>query len=411
MTSKAQEDDIKPSSERVIRLAAVAAVVSIILGAAIFSLPVEKTNDTRDFSEFYCAAQIVTNGLGTRLYDIGLQSQFISRVAAVHTFYNHPPFESLVFVPLTIFSYPTAFRIWTLVNLTLLVVAAWLVESRMKVSLAVSQWTGIHADFGLVLVLFLTFAPATTSLLIGQDSMLMLFVYTVVFVLLRRSAQFAAGCVLALGLFKFQLVLPFALILTARRKWSFLIGFLTIGGLLVLISITISGFQVLSGYPRFLLFDSSYQQVAGFQPEFMPNIRGIVYLLLNRWIRSSSLNILVLVLSVFTMWFAAKKWRDEQFGLSFSTAVIATLLTSYHLYNYDVTLLLLSLAIACSELGQQKRLRTSSPLLPGVLIVILIHPLHTVLVKQSIYALMFVPIFVLYLLICRMTEFVPEEPK
>ena len=402
---------IKPTSERLIRLAAVVAVAAVIFGAAIFSLPAEKNDDTRDFSEFYCAAQIVANGLGGRLYDIGLQSQFISRVAAVHTFYNHPPFESLIFVPFTAFSYRTAFRVWTLASLTLLMVAAWLIESRLKVSLAIAQWTGIHADFGLVLVLFLTFAPATTSLLIGQDSMLILFIYTLVFVLLQRSAQFAAGGVLALGLFKFQLILPFACILLARRKWAGLAGFASVGGLLILVSVAISGFQVLHEYPRFLLFDSNYQQVAGFQPEFMPNIRGIVYLLLSRWIRSSVLNILVLVLSVFTVWSASKSWRDERFGLSFSTAVIATLLTSYHLYNYDVTLLLLPVAIVFSELAQQKRLRANSPLLPVVLIIIFIHPLHTVLVKHAIYALMFFPVFVLYLLTHRMTEFARGESK
>jgi Glycosyltransferase family 87 len=360
--------------------------VAIIFGAAIFSLPAEKNDDTRDFSEFYCAAQIVANGLGARLYDISLQSEFISNVAAVHTFYNHPPFESLIFVPFTAVSYRTAFRVWTFISLTLLVLAAWTIESRMKVSFAIAQWTGIPADFGLVLVLFLTFAPATTSLLIG------------------RNAQFAAGCVLALGLFKFQLVLPFAFILLMRRKWPALAGFASVGGLLILVSVAISGVQVLEAYPTFLLLDTNYQQVAGFQPEFMPNIRGFLYLLFNRWIPPTLLNILVLVLSVLTLWFAARRWRDEQFGFSFSTAVIATLLASYHLYNYDVTLLLLPVMVTCSDLAHQKRLLAGSSLLSAVLIIIFIHPLHTVLVKHAIYALMFAPVLVLFLLTLRMNE-------
>jgi Glycosyltransferase family 87 len=305
------EAEIGPTAERMLRLSAVSAVVAIILGAALFSLPTDKNEDTRDFSQFYSAGQMVSNGLGSRLYDIGLQAQFISRVAAVHTFYNHPPFQSLLFVPFTLFTYRTAFRLWTLVSLGLFVGAAWLIESTTKVSVALSQYTRIPADFGLVLVLFLTFAPATTCLLIGQDSMLMLFIYTLVFLLLRRNAGFYAGCVLAIGLYKFQVILPFVFILLLRRKWSSLAGFSAVGGLLVFISAAISGFQVLSGYPRFLLFDRSYQSVAGFQPEFMPNIRGIVYLLLNRWVAPWLLLILVLVLSLFTMWFAAKRWRDD----------------------------------------------------------------------------------------------------
>ena len=246
----------------------------------------------------------------------------------------------------------------------------------------------------------------------------MLFIYTVVFVLLKRNAQFAGGCVLALGLFKFQLILPFVLVLLARRKWPFLTGFALVGGLLILLSVAISGFQVLGAYPRFLLFDSTYQRFAGFQPEFMPNLRGIISLLFGRWMAPSLLLTVVAILSAFMLWFAAHKWRDDQFGLSFSSAVIATLLTSYHLYNYDVTLLLLPMAVACGELAQQKRLVTSPRRLAVTLIIILIHPLHSVLVQNSIYALMFVPLTVLFLVIIRQNDssqrnagVEPDEPE
>jgi Glycosyltransferase family 87 len=382
----------------------VVVVVAIIVGSAMFSIPTDKDADTRDFSEFYCAAQIVANGLGPKLYDIGLQSQFISRVAAVHTFYNHPPFQTLLFVPFTAFNYRVASRLWIVMSLSFLVAAAWLIESRTKVSLAIWDHTKIRADFGLVLVLFTTFAPATTCFLIGQDSMLVLLIYTVVFLLLRRNAGFFAGCVLALGLFKFQLVLPFALIFLARRKWSTLTGFAIVGCLLIIVSIGISGLQVLREYPRFLLFDKDYQAVAGFHPEFMPNIRGISFLLFNRWISSGLLLILVLMLSVLTVWFTAKRWRDDQFGLSFSAGVVAALLTSYHLYNYELTLLLLPVAITCGELARQKRLRLCSPILPAVLGILLIHPLHTALVRYAVYALMFIPVFALFVTTVRMTQ-------
>src|SRR5215831_3135294 len=187
---------------------AVTAVVTVVIVAALFTLPREKSNDTHDFSEFYAAAQIVANGLGHNLYSIDLQTQFISRVAAVHAFYERPPFESLIFLPFTFFNYGTAFMLWTVLSLSLLAGTTWIIESQTKASLAVSLYTGIQADFGLLYVLFLTFGPATTCLLIGQDSMLVLLVYTLVFVLFRGNAPFAAGCVLALGLFKFQFRLP-----------------------------------------------------------------------------------------------------------------------------------------------------------------------------------------------------------
>jgi Glycosyltransferase family 87 len=402
---------LNTTAERVIRAAAVLVVVAIIVGAALLSIPSDKNADTRDFSEFYGAAQIVADGMGARLYDTDLQSQFISRVAAFHTFYQHPPFQTLVFLPLIQFSYRAAFRLWILVSLLLLVGAAWLLESQTRVSLALSHYARMNADFGLVVVAFLTFAPATTCLLIGQDSMLMLFIYTLVFLLLKRNSPVFAGCVLALGLYKFQLIMPFVLILLARRKWSTLAGFSTVAGLLVVISIAISGFQVVGTYTRLLLFSATDQTGASSPPEFMPNIRGIVYLLLHRWVAPSVLLILVGVLSVITLWLTARRWRDDQFELSFSAAIIATLLTSYHLLNYDLTLLLLPVGIACGELAKQKRLRAAFPLLPAGLMILLIHPLHTVLVRYAVYALMFIPVFALFVATLRLTEPAQEITK
>src|ERR1035441_4763359 len=111
-------------TQRVIRLLAVLAVVSLIVGIALLSFPVQK-NDTAnvvDFSSFYCAAQIVRQGLGRDLYDLKTQVEFQLKVASVHAFYNHPPYEALLFVPLTYFSYRTAYIIWTFASLGLLVV-------------------------------------------------------------------------------------------------------------------------------------------------------------------------------------------------------------------------------------------------------------------------------------------------
>ncbi len=102
---------------------------------------------------------------------------------------------------------------------------------------ALSQYArGVRIDFGLLLVIFLTFAPTMDCLLIGQDSVLVLLVYTLVFVALKRNREFAAGCLLACGLFKFHLVLPFAIIFLLRRRWSFVLGFSTIASLLFLLA-------------------------------------------------------------------------------------------------------------------------------------------------------------------------------
>ena len=77
-----------------------------------------------------------------------------------------------------------------------------------------------------------------------------------------------------------------------------------------------------------------------------------------------------------------------------SAAVLASLLAGYHLYNYDLTLLLLPISILCGELARQGR-SLFRPVLLVALIALFVPPLHRLLLLHSIYALMFVPILLL----------------
>ena len=364
------------------------------------SFPARK--DTLDFSQFYAAGQIVRQGLGRDLYDFRTQMQFQSRLARVHTFYSHPSFEALLFAPFTFTNYRAAYTLWTIATLGLLVCAVLLLETYAKVSLALSEYTGIRSDFGLVLVVFLTFAPVTTCILIGQDSILLLVVYTLVFVLLKRGAGFRAGCVLACGLFKFQFIVPFVLILLMLRKWTVIQGFVLIGSMLVMVSVAISGVPVLIAYPKLLLFDQTFQQLGG--GEYIPNIRGILHVI-SRGQGGVALNLLVAAASLLALWLAAKNWCEEELPFSFSTAVVATLLASYHLYTYDLTLLLLPIALVCGELAQRKRLRSSPPPFTAALVLLFVPPLHLWLIVHGLYALMCVPIAVLFYWTMRLTQF------
>jgi len=368
------------------------------------AFPTQKGDDHRDFSQFYCAAQIVRQGLGSDLYNIRTQSEFQSKLASVHVFYNHPPFEVLLFLPLTFVSYRAAYILWTLLGVGLLLCAAAMIESFTRITLIVWQYSRVRVDFGLVFFLFLTFSPATVCLLLGQDSMLMLLIYTGVFVLMSTGAEFRAGCLLALGLFKFQLIVPFALVLLLRRKWSVAWGFAVIGSLLILLSIGMSGVKVLTAYPRFLLFESRYQQIAGFAPEYMPNIRGALYLLFHRSLGSLGFNILVAGVSALVLWVAAKNWRDEKLGLSFSAAIFATLLASYHLYNYDLTLLLLPVSIVCGKLTRRDGLISILVTFSASLVVLFVPPVHRLLLLHGLYALMVFPIVGLFSAVLRLTR-------
>jgi len=67
-------------------------------------------------------------------------------------------------------------------------------------------------------VLLVAFYPTTVALLHGQDSVLSAFLMAAAFAGLKRKREAAAGIVLALGLYKPQLVLPLAALLFLKRR-------------------------------------------------------------------------------------------------------------------------------------------------------------------------------------------------
>jgi hypothetical protein len=232
----------------------------------------------------------------------------------------------------------------------------------------------------------------------------MLLIYVSVFVLMQAGADFRAGCLLACGLFKFHLIVPFAAILLFRRKWAALGGFAAIASLLVVLCLAISGVAILREYPRVLFFDGRHRQIMGFHPDFTPNIHGFLYLITKNVVSAALLGTLVALFSLLALWWAAKNWRNDRFGFSFSACLMATLLASYHLYNYDLVLVLLPVAIVCGELAQRGHLLSGTPLLTSMLLALFVPPVHFVLVTNGLYALMFVPILLLFLLIVRLNR-------
>ena len=397
--------------ERVIRCAVVLLIVSLGIAYAWFSFPANREDTSRllDFSEFYAAGQMVRHGLGNSLYDLRVQAEFQLKVAPVHAFYLRPPFEALLFVPFTYLSYRAAYAAWLMFSLAILSGAARLIQGNTNVLDAMFQYTrGIPVDFGLLLLVFLTFSPTMDCLLIGQDSVLMLMIYTLVFLALKRGRELEAGGLLALGLFKFHLVLPFAIIFALRRRASFVLGFAGIALLLVAISVLVSGPGVLASYPAMFL-NSKYRMLMGFQPEYAANIRGLIYLIAPSKIPGAISGAVVAALSAFLLWVTARIWRDSEFELCFSAAVIAALLTGYHSFVYDLSLLLLPVAIVCGELAKRKIL-LSNLTLNGALVVLFVQPIHYVLMTHQIYAFMCVPVVVLFVTVVKIAARQPAEP-
>jgi len=310
-----------------------------------------------DFAIYYGAGTMVRQGLGHQLYDdaaqFRIQREFSPDVAIRLSAlpYNHPAFEALWFVPFSCVPYAVAFALWDLANLAMLVAIPFLLLPHLR------QMQ--HYSWPLWMLAGLGFFPIFVALLQGQDAILLLFLYGLAFVCLKKDREVAAGGWLALGLFKPQLVLPFVLLLLLQGRKKVLYGFLPVAALLALVSAAIVGWEGMALYPHYVLHLEGTLAQGAIVPSDMPNLRGVLAVLLHG---SSSVGLVAVVLSVGIFVLAAWRGRaivpENSFNLKFCMAMVATILVSYHLLIYDLSLLMLPFALLTNEMQGEGKLRT-----------------------------------------------------
>src|SRR5207245_6727439 len=84
-----------------------------------------------DFISFYTAGLLVKEGQGRHLYSYELQGE-IQRGLTGRPFpltFYHPAYESLLFVPLALFPYRWAYRVWALIIFLLVGVSGYLLRA------------------------------------------------------------------------------------------------------------------------------------------------------------------------------------------------------------------------------------------------------------------------------------------
>jgi hypothetical protein len=355
-----------------------------------------------DFPDFYSASRLLIAGHGHELYDVQVQRQFQSRyVGRVGTLYIHPPFEALFYLAVAWLPLNSAYALWTVLNLAFLTLIA-----RKLTSDVLPAW-----DWRLFLMASLTFVPVLLNFLQGQDSVLLLLFVTLAFTALRCHRWFAAGCWLGLGLFKFHLVLPLALVLALQKgRNGFLRGFALMAAALAATSAAISGWAVFAAYPKFLLHLEE-QPFAGVFPQAMANFRGLSHVLVHN--DGSPFAIFTTVfLSVSALLVALVGWQGATvasypisapnhqvaFDVAFGNTILFALLVSYHLNPHDLSLLLLPVSLLLYRARAETRLAFTKPapwLVEGLIALLFLPPLHLLALEEHRYVMLAVPLLAL----------------
>lgn len=328
-----------------------------------------------DFVSFYTAGALVVSGAGEMLYDAEVQAVFQRKIFGRPTPlpYYHPAFEALLFAPLSLMTFSAAYLAWAAVNVTLLMTIPFLLRPHISAP-------------GNILCLFLVcflFFPIWVSLLQGQDSVLLLLLYVLAYRRLQEDQDGWAGALLALGLFKFHLVLPAVIIIAATRGRRFAGWFMASAFTLAMISIVTTGGA--RGYISFLLSNNRNLAFETIKPSIMPNLRGLVSQFGGdyEWVSPvvGLLSLLVLLASLIAV--LKEKSGNQSLDLVYALALITTLLVSYHLNPHDLSLLLLPVLLLMERVVRQPRqLSTTERVLLCVALLALYQPITYVLLVR-----------------------------
>jgi len=318
-------------------------------GAAVVRLLPLLRNGYQDFTIFYGAGTMVRSGRASQLYDLGaqyqVQEQFAPNVAIRQAAlpFNHPPFEALLFVPLSYLNYWPAYLVWTLVNVVLVALSLGVMRrafpeiTRLNVLLVILACAG--------------FVPLLMALVQGQDSVLLLALVTLSLGALVAERDVWAGAALGVGLFKFQFVIPFMLIVVVRRP-RVLLGFGAVAAAVVAICSMMVGWNGLLGYGRFV-FGVEGHGSGGAIIASMPNVRGLLAGTLgvhdaSRLTLWSNIAVSFTVLGV-AMWWVSRK--EMPLRRLIVVASVVSMLVSYHALIQDVTLLLPVVILMLAEVA------------------------------------------------------------
>jgi hypothetical protein len=296
-----------PYYVRGLALGILAYLIGIHLWTWVFMLPTF-LGGRADFRQLYTAGYMVRSGHARELYDYDSQRRFqnelVSR-ADIPLPFIRPAYQALLFAPFSWLRYRTAYFAFLAVNLILLRISFRLLRRWMDNLAEVYRW--------LPAALFLGFLPIAAALMQGQDSILLLTLLLAAAVSLGQSRELTAGVLVGLGLFKFQIVLPIALLFLVWRRWRFSAGFALSATAAGSVSLWLVGFAQARIYVRSLVaMGAGLVSPADLLRYPVPvaamsNLRGLIFGLAGDrlsafWIQAATIVLSGMVLGLVAAW-------------------------------------------------------------------------------------------------------------
>jgi hypothetical protein len=313
-------------------------VVCCVLSLCCFLLSSRAESVGRqDFRGLYAAGQMVLH-CPSLLFNQSVQAQWQHAAAGGSQLvtFEHPAYEALLYAPLSIFSYRTAYLVYAGCNMLLL----WLCS--LFAPPAVSEFACCYRPA----FFFLSF-PLLLTIFVGQNSILFLLAVCLAYNALAAGKDRLAGLILGLVIFKLAIAVPLAILISIRRGRNFVLGFAGASGALAALSIWIAGLRGTRDFLH-LLASATLSTDHSIKAQFdygiwlhaMPNLPGLFYLLGSGHLSPRGFNTLNLA-GTFAL-FCACAWLQRHIvaeSTAFASAVLCAVLASPHLYIYELAVL------------------------------------------------------------------------
>jgi hypothetical protein len=311
---------------------------ALLLSFVVMWLGVDRLSVGRsDFTSVYTGATLLREGHGAQLYDEAAQARVHASLLAPGDHegnlpYLNPPGGALLAIPVTALDQPTAYRVWSVLQLVLVALgvaaavraAPWPKSAPRGTRLA--AWALATAGMG-----------TASTLLLGQWDGLLTLGVGVAYWSWRRDRAGAAGMWLAAAamITKPHLFLGVAAFLLLRRDRRALLGASLTAAAIGALSLALVGPSGVAGFMHISLADADR-----WGPAEMLGFSGLFGSWLGATTTAHALTAICTVAAVAASGVLGVRSRDP---LRFETALAGTLafslLSAPHLYGHDLVLL------------------------------------------------------------------------
>ena len=298
-----------------------------------------------DFLSYFAGASIIKNDKANLIYDISTQKESLENIiyplkGSITNRFISPPFVALLYLPFTYLNYFTAYKLFFIANLGLLLIFLFLMEETFKKLRKKYEWLTIVPFY---------FIPVATTLFMGQTSFLLALIFLLIYICLNKKKSKEVGILSATLLIKPQFIvaIPF-LILLVKRKKEFLLWFLISILILFLLSFLMVGPKALSDYLPYLLLTENPE--FGNRANQMFSLHAAISYL---FFKSNLTNLYSLIINfalyTYSLYLFSKRVSKMRLKTAFIIVIFLTLVFSVHVLSHDLILLLLPIFIILND--------------------------------------------------------------